>query len=302
MKANFEEIVDVSAIGSKRNPIDLNELLARANNESLSPAVEDKERVLLLCIDIQNSFMENGELGVPGSHQDVINLTDWIYNNMEAITQITVSIDTHNPFQIFHRCWWIDQSGDNPPAFTPITMQDLNQGAWKPVVNPIGSINYVENLEKLGKKTLVVWPYHCLQGTFGQALEGQFSNMVYYQSVSRNSIVDRMVKGSDPMTEMYGIFKAEYDPKNRVNLAFLNKIERFDKIVIAGEAKSHCVLESIKQILDHYKNDLRTTQKIYILEDCMSNIQGFEDETEREFERFKQDFEVNIMNSKNFNL
>lgn len=302
MKTQYEEIVDVHSIGGKINPVDINDLLAKSNDERMQPASQDKDRILLLCIDMQNSFMEGGELGVPDSHGDVENLTRWIYGNMEKITQITVSIDTHNPFQVFHRCWWIDEDGNNPPPMTAITMQDLNEGKWKPVVNPIGSINYVENLEKLGKKTLVIWPYHCLQGSFGHALEGQFSNMIYFHSVAKKSIVDRMVKGTDPMTEMYGIFKAEYDPKNRVNIAFLNKIEKFDKVIIAGEAKSHCVYESIKQILDHYQDDIITTKKIYILEDCMSNIPGFEDEMDREFQRFKDDFKVNIVKSTRFTI
>jgi len=302
VKTKYEEIVDVSEIGSRENSIILNDLLTNANAEGLRPSAEDKDQVLLLCIDEQNSFMENGELGVPGAHQDIDNLTRWMYDNIEKITQITVSIDTHNPFQIFHPCWWIDENGKNPPPFTAITLQDLHDGKWKPVVNPIGSIQYVENLEKLGKKTLVIWPYHCLQGTFGHALENQFSNMVYFHSVAKKSIAERMVKGHDPMSEMYGIVKAEYDPKNRVNITFLNKIEKFDKIVIAGEAKSHCVLESIKQILDHYQNEPLTTQKIYILEDCMSNISGFDAATDQEFQRFKTDFKVNIVDSKSFQL
>lgn len=302
MNIDFEEIVDVASIGDTQNTISINELLVKANNEGLRPSAEDREQILLLAIDVQNSFMENGELGVPNSHQDVENLTKWIYENLENITQITVSIDTHNPFQIFHRCWWIDENGDNPPPLTAITLQDIDEGKWRPVINPVGSIDYVRNLEKMGKKVLVIWPYHCLQGTFGQALENQFANMIYFHSVAKKAIVERMVKGFDPMTEMYGIIKAEYDTRNRVNINFLNKIEKFDKIIIAGEAKSHCVLETIRQILEHYQNDIITTQKIFILEDCMSNIPGFEDATELEFNRFKKDFKVNIINSKIFKL
>ncbi len=302
MKTKFEEIVDINAIGQELNPIKMNEILSKANVERLQPSARDKELVLLLCIDVQQDFMDEGSLGGPGSSEDVENLTRWIYRNMEKITQITVSIDTHNPFQIFHPCWWIDENGNNPAPFTPITLQDLDEGTWRPIINPKGSREYVENLEKLGKKTLVVWTYHCLQGTSGHALENQFANIVYFHSAAKKVIVDRMVKGFDPMTEMYGIIKAEYDIKNRVNINFLNKIAKYDKIIIAGEAKSHCVLESIKQILEHYKNDKNVTKKIYVLEDCMSNIPGFEDNTRQEFESFKNDFKVNIVDSKNFNL
>ena len=70
-----------------------------------------------------------------------------------------------------------------------------------------------------------------------------------------------------------------------------------DKIIVAGEAKSHCVLESIKQILEHYETRPEITQKIYILEDCMSSITGFEDITNKTFEDFKKKYKVNIVKS-----
>ena len=45
---------------------------------------------------------------------------------MDEISQVTASIDTHSPFQIFHPCWWIDKDGNNPIPFTLITLKDLN--------------------------------------------------------------------------------------------------------------------------------------------------------------------------------
>ena len=42
--------------------------------EELIPAREDKERVMVIGIDFQNDFMENGELGVPNSHRDIRNI------------------------------------------------------------------------------------------------------------------------------------------------------------------------------------------------------------------------------------
>lgn len=221
---------------------------------------------------------------------------------MEMISKIAFSIDTHQPFQIFHPCWWIDDKGENPAPFTVISLDDLNKGKWKAIINPIWSREYVENLEKQGNYQLCIWPYHCIQGTFGHALENQFSNMVYFHSVAKKSVATRMVKGYDPNTEMYGILKAEYDPQNKVNIDFLNKVKEYDLIVIAGEAKSHCVKRSIEQILEHYQDDLEMTSKIYILEDCMSSISGYEDQTETVFEEFKQKYNVKIKRTTDFAL
>ena len=297
MNTQYNQIVNVSSIGKTDNPISLNEILRLANNEQLTPAHQNQEKVLFLGIDVQQDFMDNGALGVPGAHGDVERMTKFIYDNMDKITNIAVSIDTHTPHQIFHPCWWIDENGENPGPATPITLADLDSGKWRAVIKPSESRDYVEHLEKDGKKTLVVWPYHCIQGTTGCALENQFSNMIYFHSVAKKTVVQRLVKGQDPLSEMYGIIKPEYDTKNYVNLDFLNKMENYDKIVIAGEASSHCVLESIKQMLEHYKNNLEVTKKVYILEDCMSCIPGFEDATEKAFEDFKKNYQVNIVKS-----
>lgn len=297
MKTKYEEIVNVNAIGKAENPISLNEILKKANDEQLTPSKQNKERVLFIGIDVQQDFMDNGALGVPGAHGDVERMTRFIYNNMDKISNIAVSIDTHTPHQIFHPCWWIDENGNNPAPYTPITLSDLDSGKWRAVINPMASRDYVEHLEKDGKKTLCVWSYHCIQGTTGCALENQFSNMIYFHSVAKRYAFQPIVKGQDPLSEMYGIIKPEYDTKGYINIKFLNKIEQYDKIVIAGEAKSHCVMESIKQILEHYETRPEVTKKIYILDDCMSIIPGFEDATAQAFDEFKTKYHVNLVNS-----
>ncbi|MCX7747918.1 MAG: hypothetical protein N2645_13675 [Clostridia bacterium] len=297
LKTAFEEIVDVNAIGKEVNTRKVNDLLQKAWMENLKPAHEDTRRVLALLIDPQLDFMENGALGVAGSIKDTENTARFIYNNMDQITKITVSIDTHNPFQIFHPCWWVDQDGKNPPPFTAITLDDLDQGKWIPVLHAKKSREYVLNLEKNAKKTLVIWPYHCLQGTVGNAVENQLANLIYFHSVARKTVLQKVVKGTDPLSEMYGIIKPEYDTKNYINIDLLNEIEKYEMIVVAGQAKSHCVLESVKQILEHYSSRPEVTSKLYILEDCMSSIGGFEAATEAAFNQFKLQYKINLVKS-----
>ena len=297
LKAKYEDIVNVQSIGKPENPIKFNDLMKLASQERLSPATKNLENVLFIGIDIQNDFMDHGELGVPGAIADTERTTRFIYTNMDKISTIAVSIDTHQPFQIFHPAWWIDENGNNPPPFTAITLADLDCGKWRAVINPIASRDYVENLEKGGKKVLVIWTYHCIQSTFGCALENQFSNMVYFHSVAKKSVVTRLVKGQEPYSEMYSIIKPEYDKKNYINIDFLNKLEQYDKIICSGQAQSHCVLETIKHILEHYHNRTDVTQKIYVLEDCMSSIPGFEQSTNDAFEQFKKQYKINIVKS-----
>ncbi len=297
MNTTYSEIINTNYIGTTENPISLNEILKKANEEHLTPASQNHEKVLFLGIDIQQDFMDNGALGVPGAKQDVLRITKFIYDNMDKISNIAVSLDTHLPHQIFHPCWWIDENGNHPAPYTVITLADLDAGRWRAVINPQASREYVKHLEQYAKKALCIWTYHCLQGTSGAALENQFANMVYFHSVAKKTVVQRLVKGQDPLSEMYGIVKPEYDTKGYINLDFLNKLESYDKILIAGEAKSHCVLESIHQILEYYETRPEITKKVYILEDCMSSIPGYEDMTEQTFQTFRNKYQVNLVKS-----
>lgn len=305
LKTPYAEIVDVAAIGGK-NTRNLGEILVKATAEGLAPSKDDVEKVLLLAIDMQNDFMENGALPVPGSFGDVERTTKFIYDNLSKITQIATSLDTHKPQQIFHPYWWVDANGNNPAPFTVITLKDLDDGKWFPVIAPLESREYVEGLEKNGKKVLCIWPYHCIRDTNGYALESQFANMVYFHSTAKKWTTMPINKGTDPLSEMYGIIKPEFSGKRGlINTQFLNFMETFDKIIIVGEAKSHCVLESIQQIAEHYHNIVNKpemTQKIYILEDCMSCIPGFEQTTEDAFKNFKQQYRMNILKSVDLKL
>ena len=297
MKTAYPEIVNQNYIGSTENPVSMNEILQKANEEEMTPSAQNKKRVLFLGIDVQQDFMDGGALGVPGAKKDVERMTEFLYKHINQISNIAVSIDTHTPHQIFHPCWWIDENGRNPAPYTVITLDDLDAGKWRAVINPQASREYVKHLEQDAKKALCIWTYHCLQGTAGAALENQFANMIYFHSVAKKTVVQRLVKGQDPMSEMYGIIKPEYDTKGYINMDFLNKVETFDQVIIAGEPQSHYVLESIKQILEHYETRPEVTKKIWILEDCMSPIPGYEDATDQAFREFRNRYHVNLVRS-----
>ncbi|WP_242308353.1 hypothetical protein [Bacillus cereus group sp. BfR-BA-01524] len=296
MKTRFEDIVRIGEIG-RTNRMKLNELLVLAKAEELVPASEDKERVMVIGIDFQNDFMENGELGVPNSHRDIRNITNFIYKNLNKITTIAVSLDTHDLHQIFHPSWWVDREGNHPVPFTIITTDDVEKGIWIAVEKQKESLDYLRNLEKIGKKQLCIWTYHCIEGTNGAALEGQFSNMIHFHSIARNTKIEKIVKGQNPLSEMYGMIKPEYAVGDEGNYEFLNSLKSYQKIIIAGEAKSHCVLESVKQIVEHYTDDRSVTSNIYLLDDCMSSIPSYEEETKKAFEQLKLTYGIHIVNS-----
>ena len=301
LKRDIADIVDLSAIGGRSN-IHTNEVLQKASDENKIPSSKDEKRVLLLAIDVQNDFMENGSLPVKGAHSDVESLIKFIYSNAGGISKIIASMDTHTYYQIFHPSWWIGKDGRHPQPFTQITLEDIEKGVWMPVKYEKHSRKYVEYLEKNSKKTLIIWPYHCLLGTFGNSLEGQFANMAYYHSAVRDTDFEIVVKGTSHLSEMYGIFKPEYDEGVEVSTGLLDRLSDFDMILIAGQAKSHCVLESLLQILEYYNDDRSVTENICILEDCTSSIEGFEDETEKVLSGLERDYGIKRINSTDIKL
>lgn len=299
MRTAYEDIIDVNHIASFESKENITDILKLAHSESLLPASHDKKRTLLLAIDVQNDFMENiGSLAVQGSKGDVQRLTYWMYRNLESLTQVICSLDCHSMVQVFHPIWWIDKGGNPPQPFTIITYQDALAGVWEAANGEIErSLEYLRNLESKGKKQLCIWPYHCLEGTAGAKLESEFTKMLYFHAAARNASPTLIYKGQNPYTEMYGIIKAEYDKEHYVNHAVLDAIREYDAIFIAGEASSHCVLASVVQILEHYADKRSITSRITLLEDCMSPIAGFENNTQQQFEELQEKYGIQIKKS-----
>jgi len=303
LKTRYEEIVDVAKIATLGNANRFAEVIAKAEQEKLGPASNDGQTTLLLVIDEQNDFMPRiGSLGVDGADADIARLTRWMYDNAGAITQVMCSLDTHYPAMIFHPLWWIDQNGHHPDPFTIISKDDVASGKWMPVFGaPARSLTYVTKLEELGQLQLCIWPYHCLDGGSGHNLESEFANMMYFVSAARASQPTLVKKGQDPFTEMYGIIRPEYNPNNWLNMPVLNAIEKFDRVVVAGEAASHCVAESCRQILDYFAGRPDVIQKIFILKDCTSPVAGFEQQAKDALAEFAAKG-VQLVDSTNFSL
>jgi nicotinamidase-related amidase len=91
----------------------------------------------LIAIDVQNSFCIPGfdlfVAGRSGSGAVVDNcrLCELIYRNLDWITHITATLDTHTAMQIFHPCFLVDEHGNNPAPLTLISYNDLLQRRWK---------------------------------------------------------------------------------------------------------------------------------------------------------------------------
>ena len=272
----FPTIYNPSRIGTLYYP-DYAAIASEAQQANLSAATTDKENIHLVIIDMQIDFCHAaGSLNVPGAVDDIQRLTEFIYGNAERITNITCSLDSHLPHQIFHPAWWADADGNHPAPFTMITYDDIKAGTWRPLVAPVQSTNYVKQLEAQAKKTLVIWPYHVMIGSLGNALDPELFTAVLWHSLARKTQPTWLTKGSIPLTEHYSIIQPEVPvpshPLGGKNKAFLDTLADADIVLVAGEAESHCVLETVEDLVEDFGQRPDALQKIYFLKDCTSPV------------------------------
>ncbi len=232
------------------------------------------KRTAFLGIDLQVDFCEpTGSLFVPGAEKDVLRISDFIRRNKEKINYIGLTQDTHQIIAIFHPAFWQDPDGNFPPPFTAIFAKDVEDGKWTPRYEPRKALNYLKELESQGEFVNVVWPEHCVIGTTGWTIQKDVIDSVieWARLGNRFQIVQ---KGQFPLTEHFGAFRANVtftdEPSTQLNHKFINVLELYDVIYFAGEAKTHCVANTLKQAFDFPE----LTKKLVILEDCMSSVPG----------------------------
>lgn len=260
-------------------------------------------KIIVSPIDVQIDFIDPviGKLAVPGAVQDTDRLNRFIYNNVDKITHIVASLDTHYLFQCFHRLNWEAgenpvshangplkgqpyQTGDNPDAFTLISLESVTNGAWRPVRHPTHMMQMLAELEQNSKKTLCIWPFHCLMGTPGHAFDPTFMEAMQFFSAARNDQYAATIKGVSPFSEHYGILRAEVpfskDPTTQLNMKIVSSYEEADRVYLPGQAKSHCVMETLNQIVEIFMSSGRNylMEKLYVLQDCMSSVPDIKDE------------------------
>lgn len=270
----------------------------RAGRElNASPASKAGVKTILLLVDPQVDFVHvNGNLSVPGAVDDTRRTIEWIFRNVHRITTIASSLDSHVPIQIFFPSWWADADGNHPDAYTVIRSEDVGSGLWKPLYEEEWSVGYVKKLEEFSKKELMIWPYHTLIGTPGHAITPALYEAIAFHSAARQSQPIFLEKGMIAKSEYYSMLEPEvkvYDhPMGDLNVSFLNMLASYDFVYIAGQAESHCVLETVTSIMKYFDDQPSVIARIRILEDGMSSVAhptiNFEELARQKFRRFAE--------------
>jgi nicotinamidase-related amidase len=290
---------------------------AWADAHSIAPAAEDRHRICLLAVDVQNTFcIPDFELYVggrsgTGAVDDSRRLCEFVYRNLGSITQIFPSLDTHHAMQVFHAIWLVDDAGEHPPPYSLVSPEDVTSGQWR--VNPAVAealgldldyaqrhlVHYTRALARGGKYDLTVWPYHAMLGGIGHALVSAVEEAVFFHGIARRTRPDFQVKGDNPLTEHYSMLGPEVtegpdgDPLTGKNTELIAKLLTFDAVVVAGQAKSHCMAWTIDDLLEHDAVRERLAERTYLLKDCTSavvvpGVVDYTDEADAAFERYEE--------------
>jgi len=240
------------------------------------------QRVHLLVIDPQNDFCDaaHGSLCVPGAAADMDRLAALVDRLRDRLSDVHITLDSHRKVDISHPIWWTDAQGRPPAPFTVITAADLRAGrvttarpgAWS------RSLAYLEALEASGRYPHVVWPEHCLIGDEGHNVWPRLAEAVHGWE-GRFAVADFVTKGSNPWTEHFSAVRAEVpdpaDPGTQINTALVSTLQQADVVLLAGEALSHCLANTVRDIADCF-GDPRLISKLVLLTDASSPVPGFE--------------------------
>lgn len=253
----------------------------------------------LLIVDPQNDFCDlpadwcptdpvtgtrlSPALPVPGAHADMLRLAAFIERAGASIDAITVTLDTHRRLDIAHTPFWRRRAGGEPVEVTPfteITLAQLDAGVFVPAdpVHLERARRYVEQLEARGRYTLVAWPVHCEEGTWGHNVHAAVRRAYAAWEDAHGRNAEKVTKGQNTWTEHYSAIQAEVpdadDARTGIDRVLLERLDDAAEILVAGEASSHCVAATVRDLVQHLPSG--RVQRLTLLTDCMSAVQGCE--------------------------
>lgn len=266
----------------------------------------------LFIVDPQNDFCiaddghgNKGTLVVPGADQDMIRLAKMIRRLGPKLDDIHVTLDSHQTVGIERPRWWKRASDGAPPA--PFTCLGIHPDGRRVVKfdftasGPVateeeyvttipsflhnggptgkGSFGYLQALAAKSRYPHIVWTEHCIVGGWGFSVEKGVHLALCEWERAQPARVDYVAKGNNPWTEHFSGVQAEVpdpaDPSTQVNTRLVHSLEEADVILVAGEALSHCVANTMYDVASVFSNP-RYVEKIWLIEDCTSNVGGFD--------------------------
>lgn len=158
----------------------------------------------LVIVDIQNDFLKNGSLEIPDANEVIP-----IINQLQDQYELIVATQDWHPYN--HKSFASQHS--NKFEFDAIDLNGLEQ---------------------------ILWPDHCVQGTFGAE---------FHSELNTNKIEAIFRKGMDREADSYSGFFDNGRRKNTGLLGYL-KDRNIKEVSIAGLATDFCVLFTANDALE----------------------------------------------------
>jgi len=264
----------------------------------LRPAGVDRRRVLMLLVDLQRDFcLPEGSLfvggrGGRGAVEDSDRIARFIYRNLDRLSDVVCTLDTHFPHQIFFPSFWLDADGRHPPPHREVTAAEVASGALRPDPALAPRLaggddgwlvreaeHYCWELERAGRYRLYLWPPHCLLGGDGHSLVGVVQEARLFFAHARQARAGIEIKGGHPLTENYSVLSPEvllaHDGSRLAerNERLTGELLAADALIVAGQAASHCVKSTMEDLLAEIgARDAGLAGRVYLLADCMSAV------------------------------
>lgn len=242
----------------------------------------------LFIIDPQNDFCSSyGSLCVPGASEDMERLGTLIKDKYSEIDQIFISLDTHQIMDIAHPGFWRTKDGTNPIPFSTISRAQVLSAEYLPVQmqHYERACRYLQALELSGKYHMI-WPVHCVLGDWGHNLYSNIASATKFWTQKHQKSIIYIQKGFNQFTEHFSAIRAEVsngDPSTQTNTDLLYTLYGYDKILVAGEASSHCVKSTIEDLVK-FKDEMQ--EKIVLIKNCMSAVSGFKEVADNFMSKF----------------
>jgi nicotinamidase/pyrazinamidase len=244
----------------------------------------------LLLIDPQNDFCDlpNAALPVAGADADMRRVAALIRASRKSLADVIVTLDSHATVSIERTTFWKQGDGTAVAPFTQVTEQAVRDGRYLPRNETLRDevLGYLHALETRGRYRLMVWPVHCVVGTWGHNIHQAVAAELGAWEEESQRVALKVLKGLNTLTEQYSAVRAEVprpdDPLTDTNATLIERARPAKGLLlVAGEASSHCVAATLADLLESMAPEERA--RVVILRDCMSPVQGFEADAERFF-------------------
>ena len=278
---------------------DIHSVREEGRRAGLAPAtaqVKAGRANLLIGIDFERDFTEDGRLPVKGTYDDLtrfcLRLLRGTYE--EHYTHLMFSIDGHPPHTIHSDSWWEDEAG-NPPNVHPVPMQmELQDAARRlfrglfPDGTPTGKYfrptvmrkytteEYAPHLQKTGQGNIWVFADHCHLGTDGVCLPPLLVEVIEFVCAARKIQPIFVHKGHIAQTDWFGAFEPcmpiPSHPQGGLQTTLLDVIRDCQTTDIGGEADDFCVANTMLQVERYFGGEPDVLRRIRFLTDCTSAI------------------------------